>query len=715
MPLPQPAADAYPDAPRGEDADSLVGPDGPVDVPDPYRALEDPASPVTVHWSAAQDALARTWLDGLPGRTALTGRLTELLDTGSVSPPVWRGDRAFWLRRDAGMQHEVLLTAGADGVERVLLDPGAMDPDGLTTLDMWEPDREGRRVAYQLSSGGDEEASLRVLDVMTGEVVDGPVDRTRYSPVAWLPGGEAFYYVRREAPESVPTGEDQLHRRVRLRRLGSDPVTDPVVHGAGLDRTNYYGVDVSDDGRWLVVSAAAGTAPRDDVWLADLTTGPVERPALKEVQVGVDARLDAHVARDGRLWLRTDRGAPRGRLCAADPAEPSYDSWREVVAERPDGVLAGVVPVDGPDGPLLVVAHTVHAVAEVAVHDRVDGRRLGPLPLPPLGALTGLSARDTGGPEAWLGWTSHTDPPHVLHWDARRPDELLRWGSDPGGPADPPQVVVVRETYRSADGTEVGLFVLSPSGRPDRPRPTVLYGYGGFDIALEPSFSASATAWVEAGGVYAIANLRGGSEEGQDWHRGGMREHKQRVFDDIEAAGEHLLARGWAAPGGLGVSGGSNGGLLVGATVTRRPDLWTAAVCSAPLLDMVRYEQFGLGVTWNDEYGSAAVPVELGWLLGYSPYHAVREGVSYPAVLFTVFDADTRVDPMHARKMCAALQQATTAPPADAPVLLRRERDVGHGARSVARTVGLAVDTLAFLADRLGLELTGEPVPGARG
>jgi prolyl oligopeptidase len=269
-----------------------------------------------------------------------------------------------------------------------------------------------------------------------------------------------------------------------------------------------------------------------------------------------------------------------------------------------------------------------------------------------------------------------------------------------------PDVVTRQVTYTSGDGTPVRMFVIAradavgPDGRPVAPRPTVLYGYGGFNVSLTPGYSASILAWVEAGGVYAVANLRGGAEEGEAWHRAGMLGNKQNVFDDFHAAAERLIADGWTTPQALAASGGSNGGLLVGAALTQRPDLFAAVVCSAPLLDMVRYEKFGLGATWNVEYGRADVAEEFGWLLGYSPYHHVREGVAYPATLFTVFDGDSRVDPLHARKMCAALQHATAA---DRPVLIRAEGDVGHGARALSRSVTLAADTLAFTAAWTGL------------
>jgi prolyl oligopeptidase len=302
-----------------------------------------------------------------------------------------------------------------------------------------------------------------------------------------------------------------------------------------------------------------------------------------------------------------------------------------------------------------------------------------------------------------VGFTDYATPPSVLRWDAAEPAALSSWEQAPVA-GQVPDVAVVETHARSADGTPVHLFVLSGNGAPDTPRPTVLYGYGGFNVALTPAYSAQALAWVAAGGVWVVANLRGGSEHGEEWHRAGMRERKQNVFDDFTAAAEHLIDRGWTTPAQLAVMGGSNGGLLVGAMTTQHPDLVAAVVCSAPLLDMVRYELFGLGRTWNDEYGTAADPEQLGWLLGYSPCHRVVEGTAYPAVLFTTFESDTRVDPLHARKLAAALQHATSS---EAPIVLRRELSVGHGARAVSRTVGLAADQLGFLAAYTGLGPAG--------
>jgi prolyl oligopeptidase len=349
-------------------------------------------------------------------------------------------------------------------------------------------------------------------------------------------------------------------------------------------------------------------------------------------------------------------------------------------------------------GGTLLCVWTRHAVSELTTHALGTGERTGSVPLPGLGSVAGIAERPEGGYEAWFGYTDHVVPASVYRYDASTGETTL-WSEAPGR-VEVPEVHARQVEYPSADGTTVRMLVLAPTKEPDRPRPAILYGYGGFSIPMTPGYSAGVLAWVEAGGVYAIAQLRGGSEEGEQWHRDGMREKKQNTFDDFHAAAERLVADGWTANDRLAVNGGSNGGLLVGAAVTQRPELFAAAVCSAPLLDMVRYEQFGLGATWSDEYGSADVPEELDWLLGYSPYHHVRQGVDYPAVLFTVFDGDTRVDPMHARKMCAALQHATSG---TRPVLLRRERDVGHGARALSRSVALTADTLAFAARWTGL------------
>lgn len=704
-------------------------------VADPYRWLEDADDERTRAWSASQDALYAERLGTWTTREHFETRITQLLGAGMIGVPIWRGARRFQMRREAGQEHAVLVVSEPDTGERVLIDPMVIDPTGLTTLDTWQPSKEGDLLAYQISVGGTEESVLQVIDVATGAVVDGPIDRARYSPVAFLPGGRAYYYVRRLAPELVPEGERQFHRRVYLHRLGTDPAQDVEIFGAQQDPRSYFGVGLSRDGRWLTVSSSTGTAPRNDLWIAEISAATDQadpqlgHPALTDpawvpITVGLDAQTGVHIGRDGRLYVATDLDAPRGRFAVTDPHDPAPHTWRTLLIGGSDGVDG----VDGPDArvladtaildgdeltePLLLASWTRHAVGELTVHrlatgEQLDGAR-GRVELPGLGTLGGLVERPEGGPQVWFGYTDHTTPQHIHCYDART-GEVSLFATPPGASTGlvAPRVAVRTDLvpFTSADGTTVRMFVIrrDEPAAPAGPAPTILYGYGGFGVSLTPGYSAGILAWVEAGGVYAVANLRGGTEEGEAWHRDGMLAHKHHVFEDFEAAAEHLIAAGVTTPAHLAISGGSNGGLLVGAALTRRPELFRAVVCSAPLLDMVRYEKFGLGSTWNVEYGSAELAEEFGWLIGYSPYHQVREHTAYPATLFTVFDGDTRVDPLHARKLCATLQYATSADPRQAPILIRAEKDVGHGARALSRSVALSGETMAFTAHHTGL------------
>ncbi|HET7328254.1 MAG TPA: prolyl oligopeptidase family serine peptidase [Nocardioidaceae bacterium] len=668
-------------------------------IADPYRWLEAPASVETTEWLAAQADLLERHRSQWTSREHFRDSLDALMRTGFHGPPSWRGARCFFVRRTADQEHGVLHTVDPDGTERVLVDPIALDPAGTTTLDAWSPSPDGALVAYQLSESGTEESAIRVLDVDSGEVVDGPVPRTRMSPIAWLPDASAFYYVRRLDPATVPGDEEQYHRRVWLHRLGTEPGRDPVIFGEGRDKEFVWGVSLSRDGRWLVVSGARGTDPRNDVYLADLADGRWESPAFVAIQQDVDARTAAGVGIDGRMYVWTDRGAPRGRLLVADPEAPHR--WQPLVDEDPEAVLTGFAVLDDLDTPMLAVSWTRHAVAEISLHDLADGTRRGAIDLPGLGTTGDLVTRYHGGHEMWFSYTDHVTPPHIQRFDARTGD-VDDWAGPPGGSPDTTGIRARLVDYPSYDGTSVRMFLL---GRDDLsgPAPTILYGYGGFGISMTPGYSAGIVSWVRAGGVYAIGCLRGGGEEGEDWHRAGMLTGKQRVFDDLHAAAEWLVDEGVTTSARLGISGGSNGGLLVGAALTQRPDLYRSVVCSAPLLDMARFELHGLGRFWSGEYGTAADADQLRTLLTYSPYHRVRPGSAYPATLFTVFGSDTRVDPLHARKMCAALQSATSAGPITHPVLLRVESEVGHGARSVSRSVDLGADTLAFHARHCGL------------
>jgi len=678
---------AYPAAERLPLVDVLHG----TEVPDPYRWLEEPSDPRTMAWAAEQSALLAAEQSGWDSREGFATRVGELLGAGTVSPPYWRGDRYFLVRREPGQQFSVLYVVEADGTERTLIDPMAIDPSGATTLDSWQPSKEGDRLADQLSIGGNVESLLYVMDVATGETIEGPTDRCRYSPIAWLIGGDSFYYVRRIAPELLPETEQNFHRRVYLHVVGTPTESDVLVFGEGMTMTNYYGVEVSRDGRWLQVSASEGTEPRNDLWIADLDACDPAHPAFTLIQGDVDAQTSLSFERDGRIYVSTDLDAPFARLAVATYSDPF--TWTDLIPEDPDAVLDGYALLDGPelDQDVLLVVRTRHGVSEMSLHAASDGAFLAPVPLPGAGTIGGPVQHLDGGPVCWFVYTDHTTVPHIYTFDARTREVALH--ASPPGAVEVPKVYSRQVEFTSKDGTLVRMFVIAPTDTPDRPRSTILYGYGGFGIPLTPGYSAAILAWVEAGGVWAVANLRGGGEEGEDWHRAGMLGLKQNVFDDFHAAAEYLIAEGYTEPSKLGIYGGSNGGLLVGAAMTQRPELYNAVVCVAPLLDMIRYTTSELGPTWTVEYGDPAVAEEFGWLIDYSPYHNVDEGTDYPATMFAVFDNDTRTDPMHGRKLCAAVQHATSG---TRPILIRAEGNVGHGARSMDKSIEETADTLAF-------------------
>ncbi|KUM76087.1 prolyl oligopeptidase family serine peptidase [Streptomyces curacoi] len=726
MPAPSPHGHlpAYPNAPRLDLVENLHQ----HQIADPYRWLEDPVSPATRQWLAAQDdlftATRATWTE----RHRFAQRLSGLSATTMSGPPVWRGGRRFTKRYAPGRQHPAIyVTKPFCDDERALLDPLALDPSGRTTLARWYPSPDGDLVAYQTEQNGTEHCLLHVIETDTGRLIDGPIDRCRYSPIAWLPDSKSFYFVRTDA--DVPTGEESYHRRVWLHHLGQDPDDDALVFGTGHDPRSYFALSLSADGRWLIIASTVGTAPGNRAWIADLHASPMDDPEFQPIQTSPHAQTMPQTGPDGRLYLLTDLDAPRGKLCVADPADPQ--EWTELLPEDPEAVLGGIMLLDSPDmaAPQLIAVRQRHATAELAIHDPHTGERTGTVPLPGPGALAGVSQRGEGGHEMWIGYTDYTTPPRILHYDART-GHTRPW-TDPHHQALSRNVQTHQVSYASKDGTEVRMLIIAPSRStspggtasdtepatipgmpPDRPRPTILYGYGGFGLPMAPQYSPDILAWVEAGGIYAVAGIRGGSEHGEQWHRAAMGASKQNSFDDFHSAAEYLITHGWTTPERLGIHGTSNGGLLVGAALTQRPDLYRAVVCSAPLLDMVRYEKSGLGPTWTPEYGTAGDPEQLNWLLAYSPYHHVQEGAQYPAVLFTTFDQDTRVDPLHARKMCAALQHATTATLDDRPVLLRREADTGHGARSAGRTIDHSADTLAFFAAQLGLSARARQTQG---
>ncbi|MBB6171396.1 prolyl oligopeptidase [Nocardiopsis mwathae] len=683
-------------------------------VADPYRWLEDPDSPATRGWLADRSReFARataTW----PMRDRLARQIRRLVATELWSPPVHRGGLAFTTRRDADADHPRLVTI-RDGRERVVFDPAVHDPSGRTTLDAWEPSPDGRLVAVQTSTGGTERGALRVLSADSGLPVEEPIRGVRYSQVAWLPAPHhaAFYYVRRDSRGGRPGV--WLHRVLAVPR-----VPDILVHSTA-GPCAVPGVRLVR-GRWLLLTENHGTGHRTDLWIADLSGGRARAPRLRPVHVGEDIDSEADVGPDGRLYLRTTLQAPRRRICAADPRDPAPERWREIVPEDPGATLDAFTVTGTPDALELLVTRNLLGISELTAHDAHDGRRLRRVELPGEGMVTRLEA-DAAPDTAYFCYADVATQQKVLVLDhgarrprpwtvpapddtAQRPASTTRSGPSPRTPVpigrsrgSRPRRRTIR--CRSADGTSVPVTLFS--ARPfDEPGPTILHAYGGFGRARRFGFSATVLSWLLAGGRYAVAHVRGGGDAGQDWHMRGARRNKIRSVQDLVAAADTLVDCGYCSRGQLCLSGGSAGGLLVLAAATMRPDLCAAVIASAPLADMARFEQLGLGRLWTREFGTTADPVDFAALMSYSPYHrALRShGCRYPAVLLTGFHGDTRTDAAHPRKMCAALSAATSP---DRPVLLRYERDVGHGPRAVTSAIELAADAHAFAAARTGL------------
>jgi prolyl oligopeptidase len=646
-------------------------------VRDPYRWLEDGGDPEVVAWVAAQHTRTRAVLDGLPGRAAIAARIRESVDCGALGGSEPRGDRRFLTMRHAGRERHALFVAEAGGPPRLLVDPGLTGGDGTTSLDWWEVSPDGRLVCVGLSEAGTEAAVLHVLRTETGEWLPDRIPHCRWSAVAFEPGGDAFLYTRHPAPGTVPPGEELYHRHVWRHVLGTDPAHDRPVFGQGRDRRDFAtGISISDDGRWTVVTVTRGS-DRTSVFLRD---GDGDFRAIFDEP---HARLRAGFAGPRLLGL-TNLRAPNFRLVEIDPGRPEPERWRDLVPESEHVLRQFAVTARH-----LAVHHLVDASARVALH-RLDGAHERTLDLPPLCSVSHVGGHPSSD-ELLLTVQTFTRPARTVRLGGGEPDRL----SPPPG-FDPDRHPVSQAWCRSRDGTRVPIFLV---GRAEGPGPTVLTGYGGFHIALTPTWTPAAVPFLEAGGLLAVANLRGGGEFGVRWHRDGMLDRKQNVFDDFIAAAEWLSAQGLATPARLGILGHSNGGLLVGAAMTQRPELFGAAACRVPLLDMVRYERFKIAQMWTAEYGTAADPEQFGWLAAYSPYHRVRDGVRYPPVLLTTGEQDARVDPMHARKMAARLQAADPG----GLTLLRVEPRSGHGpGRPATRLVAEEADVWAFLMAALG-------------
>ena len=692
MPLP-----AAPRTARENVVDDVHG----TKITDPYRWLELDTSERVRDWTDQQNARTRAVLDGLPQRAAFAHRLRELLSVGLLSTPRPIAGRIFHTRREGEQKQAVLYVRdGPRSADRALIDPNTLDPDGLITLDWYYPSLDARYVAYGLSRGGDEMSTLHVVDTATEKDLADRIPHTQRSTVAWVKGG--FYYTVHPAPGSVPAGDENYYRRVRYHRLGDDPTRDALVFGEGRPKEDILSVSASADGRWVLLSAFKGWA-KSDLYLLDRT-----RPerGLATVLEGEDAIAEGFVL-DGRIWLRANLGAPNYRVVSVACEAPEASRWETVIAEGTDVIESFDRTRDR-----IVLLRLASATSRLSTYD-VRGGDEREVPLPSLGTIEFVVGEHDGDR---VGYTfqSFTQPPIAFVADARtgKADDVVRLRMPEG--LDVSRIAVEQTSYASKDGTEVTMFLVHRKDvRPTGQVPTVLTGYGGFNISRTPAYSAGAAAWVEAGGLFAMPNLRGGGEYGETWHRAGMLANKQNVFDDFHAAAEALIAGGWTESRHLAISGGSNGGLLVGAALTQRPELFAAVYCAVPLLDMLRYQNFRIARFWIAEYGSAEDPKQATWLRKYSPYHSVRAGVRYPPVFFTTAEGDSRVDPMHARKMAALLQAQSEDP--ESVVLLRVDRDAGHGiGKPLDKQVDDFADQYAFIAWRTGLQLNRPGMLGPR-
>jgi prolyl oligopeptidase len=665
-----------------------------VEVRDPYRWLENGEAAEVKAWTEAQNRYLRARLDAVPGRMWLEERLWRWQETGSLGSPVVRGQgrhtRLFYTRREGKQNQPVLyVRQGANGTDRVLVDVNLMAADGTLALDWWYPSEDGALVAFGISSSGDEDSTLRVRDVASGRDRADTIPRARACSLAWLPDGSGFYYTRYPAKGEVPAGEEQYHRSVYLHRLGTDPAADAKLFGDGLSLSSWPNLQLSPDGRWLGIEVAEGWS-RSDLYLLDRRKDGPPVPVV----TGKNAIFSLAEVLEHRIYVVSNEGAPRYQLFAIDPENPAREHWKLVIAEGED-TLESVTVAQGK----LVAVYLRDASSRVAVFSD-GGSYLREIALPSLGTVSALRGRHDQR-DFYLSFTSFLTPTKVLrHEVATGKTRLWR---ELVSPVDTSHFTVEQVRYSSRDGTSVPMFLVHrKEWVRDGKNPTLLYGYGGFNVSLTPGFAAWVGPFLERGGVYAVPNLRGGGEYGEAWHRAGMLDKKQNVFDDFAAAAQYLIAEKITSADRLAISGRSNGGLLVAASVVQHPELWKAAVAGVPLTDMVRYHRLHIARLWIPEYGSPENPQELPWLFAYSPYHHVKDGVAYPATLVFSAESDTRVDPMHARKFAARLQAATSS---QAPILLRIEGKAGHGAgKPMAKIIAQYTDEFSFLFEQLGVQ-----------
>ena len=679
----------YPEARRVSVTDDFHG----TSVADPYRWLEDLESKEVQEWMDAQNALTRSYLDPIPGRDGLRARLHELLDNEVVGLPEEWGGRIFFTR-SAGLENQPVwyVMDGETAEPRVLLDPNALREDGTGAVLLHGFSRDGSHMAYGVSWAGSDWVEIRIRDVASGrDLPETLVDTKRFAAPAWTLDGRGFFYTRQPAKGTVPEGAEHYFSKIYYHELGTPQEDDVLVYERPDHREAMFEAHVTEDGTRLVVEVSWGSSRKNEIAAASLDGA--EPGPFRPVVTGFDARYQYCGSRDGRILLRTNLDAPLYRLVAVDLDRPDREAWTTVIPERGD-LLARVLHAG--TGLLVLTLHNAHS--RLHVHD-LDGTRRHAVSLPGIGTVAGLSGRP-GSPHSFAGFESFTRPKIILRVDPETGSTSTFHKTDCA--FDPERFTTRQVWYESRDGTKVSMFLVHPKGLVlDGNNPVLLFGYGGFNVSERPRFSASRILWMERGGIYALPNLRGGGEYGEEWHEAGMLEKKQNVFDDFIAAGEYLIDHGYCRSERLAIEGGSNGGLLTAACMVQRPDLFGAVLVRVPVIDMLRYHRFTVARFWVPEYGSAEDPEQFAFLHAYSPLHNLRAGEAYPPTLITTGDTDDRVHPGQALKFAAALQAANAS---DDPILLRIDRRAGHGGgKPLSKRVEEAVDVLSFLFEEMGL------------
>ncbi len=690
-PSPSPVAKtfAYPAAARSNVVDDYYG----NPVADPYRWLEKADDPATIKWVDGENALTRSLLDR-PEREAIKARLTELFNYPKIGVPRRRG-KFYFFSKNTGLQNQSVYYAqeGLEGKPGALLDPNTLSEDGTVALTNASPSHDGRLLGYALSKSGSDRQEIFVRQVATGKDLPDHLKWMKFSPIAWTHDGKGFYYTHLAEPGTVPPGDEHYFPKLYYHRLGDSQEKDRLIFEKPAEKEVGVSCEVSWDGRWLVLYATKGATNKTEIQVVDLRRWG-SKPTM--VFKGYDNGYNVADVVNGRLYTWTDRGAPMGRIVAVDLPKLKAGSqeeapFQEVVPESKDKLNFGAI-IDHK----LVLSYLRNASTALAVQG-LDGRHIADVALPGIGSAGGITG-EPGDREMFFGFTSFTEPFTIYRYELASKKLLLF--QKPEVPIDTSQYETEQIWYPSKDGTKVSMFLVHKKGLPkDGNRPTLLLGYGGFNIPSTPGYSALTYVFLEKGGLYAVANLRGGGEYGEEWHKAGMREKKQNVFDDFIAAAEWLITNRWTRESRIAIRGGSNGGLLVSAALTQRPELFGAVICQVPVADMLRFHKFTLGRYWIAEYGNADVKEDFPFLFRYSPYHSVKDGAAYPSTLITTADTDDRVDPGHSKKLAARLQAANGS---QNPILIRIETKAGHGGgKPTSKVIEEAADIWTFLFWRL--------------